>query len=200
MRPVTRAVELRRGTDGWMHSLMARLPMSTGDVDDAATEVYLDALAEALADGKILGDEAKYLAKLAGDIGMGGAQVAALNQRFLESMRQAALEDGVLTAAEFKQLATAAKALSLPRYFDDLAPTTTVAATATPAGVDEQVRAFRLERVRQGMEAGWTNAQLGADLGVSAGTVEKLKREVRGEPSQHNSRSEPPGSNAHERR
>jgi DNA polymerase-3 subunit epsilon len=72
VRPVTRAVELRKGTDGWMHSLMARLPMSASDVDDAAAEVYLDALAEALADGKIIGEEAKYLAKLAGSAGMGG--------------------------------------------------------------------------------------------------------------------------------
>jgi hypothetical protein len=88
VRPVIRAVALRKGTDGWMHSLMARLPISTGDVDDATTEVYLDALAEALADGKILGDEAKYLAELAWNAGMGGAQVEALNQRFLESMRQ----------------------------------------------------------------------------------------------------------------
>jgi transcriptional regulator with XRE-family HTH domain len=72
----------------------------------------------------------------------------------------------------------------VPRYFDDLAPITT--ASVAGAGVDEQVREFRLERVRQGMDAGWTNAQLATDLGVSSGTVEKLKRDVRGAPSEHN--------------
>ena len=97
LRLVTRAVELRRGTDGWMHSLMARLPMSANDADDAATEAYLDALAEVMADGKIVGEEARALGRLAGRAGLGGAQVAALNERFLESMRDAAFQDDVLT-------------------------------------------------------------------------------------------------------
>lgn len=122
LRPVTRAVALRKGTDGWMHSLMARLPMSAGDVDDATAEAYLDALAEVLADGKIVGDEAKTLAKLAGAAGMGGAQVASLNERFLETMRDAAFDDDVLTTAELRQLTAAAKALGVPTYFDDLTP------------------------------------------------------------------------------
>jgi hypothetical protein len=38
---VTRAVALRKGTDGWMHSLMARLPGTGLAPDDAAAEVYL---------------------------------------------------------------------------------------------------------------------------------------------------------------
>ena len=120
MRLVTRAVELRKGTDGWMHSLMSRLPMSANDIDDAAAEVYLEALGDVLADGKIVGEEAKALARLVGDAGMGGEQVRALNERFLEAMREAALADDVLTPAELRELSTAAKALSVPDYFDDL--------------------------------------------------------------------------------
>lgn len=120
LRLVTRAVALRKGTDGWMHSLMSRLPMSANDVDDPAAEVYLDALAEVLSDGKIVGDEAKALARLAGEAGMGAAQVAALNEQFLESMREAAFADDVLTPAELRQLNTAASALCVPDYFDDL--------------------------------------------------------------------------------
>ncbi|WP_160005789.1 3'-5' exonuclease [Nocardioides sp. AX2bis] len=120
---VTRAVELRKGTDGWMHSLMSRLPMSANDADDSAAEVYLEALGEVLADGKIVGDEAKSLARLAGDAGMGGEQVRALNERFLEAMREAALADEVLTPVELRGLNAAARALSVPDYFDDLSPT-----------------------------------------------------------------------------
>lgn len=120
LRLVTRAVALRKGTDGWMHSLMSRLPMSANDVDDAAAEVYVDALSEVLTDGKIVGDEAKALARLAGEAGMGAEQVAALNEMFLESMREAALADDVLTPTELRHLNTAASALCVPDYFDDV--------------------------------------------------------------------------------
>lgn len=143
LRLVTRAVELRKGTDGWMHSLMARLPMSANNGDGAAVEAYLDALAEVLADGKIVGEEAKALAKLAGDAGMGAAQVAALNERFLESLRDAAFDDDVLTTAELRQLDGTAKALGVPDYFDDLLPTPaapapTVASAATPTSASPE--------------------------------------------------------------
>lgn len=37
----------RKGTDGWMSSLMARPPMSTGEIDDVAAEHYLEVLSEA---------------------------------------------------------------------------------------------------------------------------------------------------------
>jgi len=43
----------------------------------------------------------------------------------------------------------------------------------------EEARQARQDQVRDGMERGWTNREIGADLGVSLGTVEKLKREVR---------------------
>jgi DNA polymerase-3 subunit epsilon len=132
-RVVTRAVALRKGTDGWMHSLMSRLPLSANDIEDSAAEVYLEALGEVLADGKIVGDEAKALARLAGEAGMGAAQVRGLNERFLEAMREAALADHVLTVAELRELNTAAKALSVPDYFDDLR--VTAAAPRSPATV-----------------------------------------------------------------
>jgi DNA polymerase III epsilon subunit-like protein len=59
VNPMTRAAAMRKGTDGWMHSLMSRLPISTGDVNDAAAAEYLETLAVALEDGNIVGDEAK---------------------------------------------------------------------------------------------------------------------------------------------
>ena len=122
-RPKTRAVELRKGSDGWMASLLARLPMTAGEANDAEASAYLDALSIALEDGKIVSEEAKLLAGLAGVAGLGAAQVAALNERLLESMREAAFEDQVLTVTELRQLRAAAKALGVSDYFDDLQPT-----------------------------------------------------------------------------
>lgn len=121
--PKTRAPGLRKGADGWIASLMSRLPMSAAEATDAEAEAYLAALSQALEDGKLVGHEAKALAKLAGRAGMGAAQVAALNERFLESMRAAAFDDEVLTSAELNQLRSAADLLGSPGYFDDLRPT-----------------------------------------------------------------------------
>jgi DNA polymerase-3 subunit epsilon len=122
-RPKTRAVELRKGTDGWLASMMARLPMSAAETREADAQRYLDALTLALADGRIVGGEAQHLARLAGSAGMGAAQVEALHRRVLEHMRAAALQDAILTTAELRQLKTAASGLGLPDYFDDLRPT-----------------------------------------------------------------------------
>jgi DNA polymerase-3 subunit epsilon len=122
-RPKTRAVELRKGTDGWLASMMARLPMSGADAREADVPRYLDALTLALADGRIVGGEAQQLARLAGSAGLGAAQVLAMHRRYLEHMRALALEDAILTTAELRQLKTAASGLGLPDYFDDLRPT-----------------------------------------------------------------------------
>jgi DNA polymerase III epsilon subunit-like protein len=129
--PMTRASSLRKGADGWMHSLLSRLPISTGDVSDAAASEYLEALAVALEDGKIIGDEAKALAKVAGRGGMGAEQVRGLNERFLELMREAAFADDVLTAGELTELNRAADALAAPGYFDDLQAAVTDATRQT---------------------------------------------------------------------
>lgn len=182
---VTRAVALRKGADGWMHSLVARLPSSGLAPSDAAAEVYLDALAEVLSDGRITAEEAKVLASLAGSTGMGGEQVAALNRRFLDGLKVAALDDEVLTTAEIRQLRTAAKALSLPDYFGELMPTVPVlpdVPTAVPQG-DAQVgnsREARVVRRAQALEmqrAGSSRADIAAVLGVGQDTVKSLLRD-----------------------
>lgn len=123
VRPKTRAVELRKGTDGWMSSLMARLPMSAAEMNDADAQRYIELLAIVLEDGKIVGEEAKALGKLAGSAGLGAAQVREVHTRFLESMRVVALEDDILTPAELRQLRTTAHLLGLEGYFDDLGAT-----------------------------------------------------------------------------
>jgi DNA polymerase III epsilon subunit-like protein len=129
--PMTRASSLRKGTDGWMSSLLSRLPISTADVSDAAANEYLDVLSQVLEDGKIVGDEAKLLAKAAGRGGMGAEQVRSLNERFLEMMREAAFSDQILTVEELSVLKRAAAILAAPDYFEDLTPN-------VPAGRSEE--------------------------------------------------------------
>jgi DNA polymerase-3 subunit epsilon len=123
-RPKTRAAELRKGADGWLSSLMSRLPMSAAEARDVDAQRYLDALTAALEDGKILGAEAAALAALAGSAGLGAAQVADLHRRFLDGMRELALADDILTTVELRKLRTTADLLGLPGYFAELRPTT----------------------------------------------------------------------------
>jgi DNA polymerase-3 subunit epsilon len=184
---VTRAVALRKGTDGWMQSLVARLPSSALAPSDAAAEAYLDALAEALADGRITGEEAKLLAHLAGSAGMGGEQVNSLNKRFLAGIRNAALEDDVLTVAEIRQLKTAAKALSLPDYFGDLLPTPVaphepraeVLPSGDAGGNSMEARARRGAQALDMQRAGSSRSEIAVALGVSQETVKSLLRDAK---------------------
>lgn len=137
VRPRTRASKLRKGEEGWMRSLLTKLPMSMSDADPAGADAYVFALGEALADGTLTGDEARQLGRLAGRAGMGATQVAELNHRFLDGLRDAALADDVLTSAEHRQLTAAANLLNVPGYFADLVPTTDDAAgpfTPKPRG------------------------------------------------------------------
>jgi DNA polymerase III epsilon subunit-like protein len=134
VRPKPRAAELRTGTDGWMSTLMSRLPLSATQAAEADAQRYLDALADALEGGRILGGEAQILARLAGSAGLDVAQVAALHGRFLQFLRSAALADAILTTAEIRQLRTTAQALGLPDYFADLKPTSPADLAAARAG------------------------------------------------------------------
>ncbi len=121
--PRTRFGELRPGTDGWIASMVTGLPRAVVDAPTADAQRYVDALALALADGRILGGEAQLLARLAGSAGIGADRMLALHGRFLGHLRARALENAILTTAELRQLKTAASGLGIPDFFDDLRPT-----------------------------------------------------------------------------
>nr|WP_277627979.1 exonuclease domain-containing protein [Arsenicicoccus dermatophilus] len=121
-RVVTRAATLRKGEVGWMSTLLDRLPLTANDITDDVAARYLDALSAAMEDGRIVGEEAKLLARIAGQGGLGAGQVRALNERFLEGLREAAFEDDVLTRDELRALTRAADALGATGYFADLTP------------------------------------------------------------------------------
>src|SRR3954447_4561474 len=119
--PVSRPVEVRENTDGWMTTLLGRRKQPTADTIDG--QRYIDIVTEALADGRLLGGEAQTLARLGASAGLGAPRVEALHERLLENLRAAALTDTILTTGQIRQLRTAAGALGLPTYFDELRPT-----------------------------------------------------------------------------
>src|SRR3954471_3043369 len=121
--PATRPVEVREGTDAWMTTLLGRRRLPTAAPGEIDAHRYLDTVVEALADGRLLGGEAQTLARLGASAGLGAPQVEALHERLLEHLRAAALTDTILTTGQIRQLRTAAAALGLPTYFDELRPT-----------------------------------------------------------------------------
>ena len=192
--PRTRAVSMRKGNEGWMHSLLSRLPMTAAEASDAQAQAYLDALEDVLEDGKIIGTEAKLLAKLAGAAGMGAAQVASLNHRYLETMHAVALEDGVITATELRELKRAARALGQPGAFDDVQVTSarsTRASTtshtpsphSTPQGLtNDRSRQARVERAKEAVRlqrSGMSRDEVAQRLGISTHSIKKLLRDGR---------------------
>ncbi len=132
-RLMTRAPSLRQGDIGWMGNLVNRLPMSGREPHGDLEFRYFDAIGAALADGRITGAEAKQLARIAGDGGLGARQVTTLNTHFLEGLRDAALEDGILTRTEFRDLTRAAEALSMQGFFADLAARVDMTSQLAPA-------------------------------------------------------------------
>lgn len=138
--PRTRVTELRKGRTGWMADVIAKLPVTTGVAEEPIADAYLDAVARALEDGKLTGDEAKVLARMAGRAGLGAAELAALNSRFLDGLAASALDDHVLTSAELAQMRRSAQLLGSPGYFDHLAdqvarPSPRTSRTAVPPRV-----------------------------------------------------------------
>ncbi len=98
----TRVSNLKKGDAGWMKSILSKLPDHALDVSSDTERSYLDYLAIAFQDGKLIGDEAKELAKIAGRAGLGVKQVESLNQRFLDSVVKEAESDGTVSSEEKK--------------------------------------------------------------------------------------------------
>jgi DNA polymerase-3 subunit epsilon len=109
----TRVTNLKKGEKGWINSLLEKLPESGSSVTSEIESDYLDLLSQVLADGKIIGDEAKALSKLAGEAGLGRNQVVQLHESFIQQLRKQAEADGNVDAQELKQIENAIKSLSL---------------------------------------------------------------------------------------
>lgn len=117
-----RAVALRKGTDGWLATLTARLPRMAYPPAPRPDGVrdYRALLAHALADGRIVGDEAAQLALLAARAGLTQTTARQVHEEFLVEARNRAEADGVVTSAELRELQRAAKELAASHLISDL--------------------------------------------------------------------------------
>jgi len=109
----TRVSNLSKGESGWMANILKKLPESGLSLTDAVIGKYTEMLNEFLSDGKIIGEEAKALAKIAGSSGLGAEQMRKIHQDYFAAIEKIALEDGVLTEVEKKKLSTLKSQLGL---------------------------------------------------------------------------------------
>jgi len=105
---------------GWLADLMADLPMSAAEGHDGRLAGYLDALTSVLPTGRIVADEVRELTGAAVRAGFPAAQLRAVLERLLESLRSTAFGRGPVTQDQVRHLRAAALSLGVPQYFDDL--------------------------------------------------------------------------------
>ncbi|GII34161.1 3'-5' exonuclease [Planotetraspora mira] len=143
-----RAAGLRKGSDGWLATLTARLPLMAHPPAPrpAGVAAYQAVLGHALADGRIVGEEAAQLATLAARAGLTQTTARQVHEGFLAGVRTRAEADGVVTTAELKELQRAAKELSASHLIGDLEE----AAAADRAKKNGPLKGWRLLPVGDG--------------------------------------------------
>lgn len=103
---------------GWMAEAVERV-VADRDGGDA----YLDLLAGVVADQHLSPPEVAALAALADEAGWDGESVRSTHERFVTALRAVAEGDGVVTAAEARELRQVATALGVAKAVRDLRPT-----------------------------------------------------------------------------
>jgi DNA polymerase III subunit epsilon len=100
----TRVSNLKKGEIGWLANMMRKLPESGQATSSEVAMRYTELLTQCLSDGKITGEEAKQLSKIAGAGGLGTEQVRQIHKEYLSGFEKLALSDGKITATEQKNL------------------------------------------------------------------------------------------------
>lgn len=137
-----RAAGLRKGTEGWLATLTARLPQMAYPPAPRPADVanYRAMLGHALADGRVVGEEAASLALLAARAGLTRTTARQLHEEFLADARVRAEADGVVTSTELKELQRAGRELAASHLISDLEE----AAAADRAKRNGPLRGWRL--------------------------------------------------------
>jgi len=107
---------------GWMADVVERVVMGPVGGNPALGYAYLDLLAGVVADAHLTHEEVWALAALATEAGMPEAQIRATHEQFVSSLRDVAEGDGVVTAAEARELQQVATALGAADVLGDLRP------------------------------------------------------------------------------
>ncbi len=100
----TRVSNLKKGEIGWLANMMRKLPESGQTASSEVAMRYTELLTQCLSDGKITGEEAKQLSKIAGAGGLGAEQVRQIHNEYLSGIEKLALSDGKITSTEQKNL------------------------------------------------------------------------------------------------
>jgi DNA polymerase-3 subunit epsilon len=102
---------------GWMADVVERVAAGRDDGD-----AYLDSLAEVVADQHLSPEEVAALAALAAEAGWSEDRVRSTHEQFVTALRAVAEGDGVVTAAEVRELRQVATALGVGDVVRDLRP------------------------------------------------------------------------------
>ncbi|MET7373440.1 3'-5' exonuclease [Micromonospora arida] len=141
-RIAPRAAGLRKGSEGWLATLTARLPYMVDSPPPRPDGLrdYRALLTHALADGRIVGDEAAQLATLAARAGLTQSTARQVHEEFLAEARARAEADGIVTSTELKELQRAARELAASHLIVDLEE----AAAANRARGNGPLRGWRI--------------------------------------------------------
>ena len=104
LKLLTRVSNLKKGDQGWLANMIRKLPESGQELTNEVTIRYTELLSQCLSDGKITGEEAKQLSKVAGAGGLGASQVRRIHADYIAGIEKIALSDGQMTLIEQKQL------------------------------------------------------------------------------------------------
>jgi DNA polymerase-3 subunit epsilon len=104
LKLLTRVSNLKKGDQGWLANMIRKLPESGQELTDEVTIRYTELLSQCLSDGKITGEEARQLSKVAGAGGLGASQVRRIHADYMAGIEKLALSDGKITDAENKQI------------------------------------------------------------------------------------------------
>ncbi|SEF30401.1 DNA polymerase-3 subunit epsilon [Amycolatopsis pretoriensis] len=99
--------EVTPAEPGWMADAVERI------VAGRDGDAYLDLLAEVVADQHLTREEVTALAALAAEAGLPDARVRSTHEQFVTALREIAERDGVVTAAEARELRQVATALGV---------------------------------------------------------------------------------------
>ena len=100
----TRVPNLKKGENGWLANMIRKLPESGQEISSEVALRYTELLTQCLSDGKITGEEAKQLAKVAGAGGLGAEQVRKIHIDYITGLEKIALNNGKINASEQKQI------------------------------------------------------------------------------------------------
>jgi DNA polymerase-3 subunit epsilon len=100
----TRVSNLKKGEAGWLANMVRKLPESGQEVTSEVAVRYSEFLSQILSDGKITGEEAKELSKIAGAAGLGADQIRKIHSDYVLEIEKLALSDGKITPTEQNQI------------------------------------------------------------------------------------------------